>query len=36
MAAHPGCIRGFDVPEPSDFLVSANKHIDAARDLLQR
>ncbi|MBB5712931.1 glutathione S-transferase family protein [Sphingomonas xinjiangensis] len=36
MAARPACIRGIDVPEPSDFLASANKHVEAARDLLQR
>ncbi|WP_260600166.1 glutathione S-transferase family protein [Sphingomonas endolithica] len=36
MAARPGCIRGVDVPEPSDFLASASKHIETARNLLQR
>jgi glutathione S-transferase len=36
MAARPACIRGVDVPKPSDFLASANKHVEAARGLLQR
>jgi GST-like protein len=36
MAARPASTRGVDVPEPSDFLASANKHVEAARGLLQR
>jgi GST-like protein len=36
MAARPASIRGTDVPEPSDFLASANKHVEVARGLLQR
>jgi hypothetical protein len=35
MAARPGCIRCVDVPEPSDFFVSANKHIEAPRGLME-
>ena len=36
MAARPASIRGVDVPEPSNFLASADKHIADAKRLLQR
>jgi GST-like protein len=36
MAARPACIRGIEVPEPAGILDSTNKHVEAAKGLLQR
>lgn len=35
MAARPGCDRGIKVPHPSDFLASADRHVEEARGVLQ-
>lgn len=36
MASRPACIRGVEIPEPAGVLNPSNKHIEAAKGLVQR